>query len=128
MTLKFSATNGKPKLSSSFKILSLNASFALSCFTMEVKHESAKDAFKDRILKEEDNFGFPFVAENFKVITDETLTAIVDKDLRERIEHGEQVGFREIQDFSVSVRAKYERYLAPIRGFADLKAWTLGYD
>lgn len=106
----------------------IQPAYCEEAFTMEVKHGNAKDQFKDKILKEEDNFSFPFVAENFKVITDETLTAIVNKDLRERIERGEKVGFREIQDFSVSVHEKYARYLAPVRGFADVKAWTLEYD
>lgn len=116
---KMKRTKGQPRI---------HPAYCEQAFTMEVKRKEPTDKLRDNLLTEEEHFNFPFVAEKFKVITDETLTAIVNKDLRERIERGEKVSFREIQDFSVSVHEKHAPYLAPVAGFADLKAWTLGYD
>ncbi len=84
----------------------------------------------DEICKCEMAMKFPDVEKLFKVIESNTLTVIVDKTLKDRIENRDKVTPDEIQKGSVQIwmdkALKYD--LQPILGFPDLRYWNLAYD
>ena len=85
---------------------------------------------KDELLKAERAKDFPKVAELFRVIDSPTVTAVVDKALREKIESGQRIPSQELQNGSVQI------YTSRARGWAlrefdhvpGLFAWELEYD
>jgi len=64
------------------------------------------------------------------VIPANTITAIINEDLRRSIENHEKVDFREVQMKSVSIyTSKADAFaVAPLQGNHNLSAWTLAYD
>ncbi|MGB8370895.1 MAG: CRISPR-associated endonuclease Cas3'' [Limisphaerales bacterium] len=80
------------------------------------KHEAGRD--------------FPEVQKLFRVIEGDTITVVVDKKLRERVEAFERVGFRELQSGSVQMWRKKGSKLAVFEfpQLPGLYCWTLGYD
>lgn len=96
----------------------------------EIRNRNQGMCADDPIIKAEKNSNFPLVNEQFRVIPSNTMTVIVDEDLRRRIEHYEPVDFREVQMKSVSIyTAKAANFaVAPLQGNTNLSAWTLAYD
>lgn len=96
----------------------------------EVRNRNQGMCADDPIVKAEKNSNFPDVKEKFRVIPSNTMTVIVDEDLRLRIENHEKIDFREIQMKSVSIyTAKATSFaVAPLQSHFDLSAWTLTYD
>ena len=85
---------------------------------------------KEAILVAERNADFPMVEDLFRVIASNTLTAVVDKDLAERLEHGETVTPDELQSGSVQIwqdRAQ-DWGIVDFEFLPGLKKWTLPYD
>ncbi|MBI3097089.1 MAG: CRISPR-associated protein [Planctomycetes bacterium] len=82
------------------------------------------------IKKAEENRSFPEVARKFRVITEDTVTAVVDEGLAQRLAQHERVTATELQRLSVQIRRyrEGEYALNPIPGHEDVYAWTLKYD
>lgn len=81
------------------------------------------------LLKKENVCAFKTVESTFKVIPDDTLLAIVEKALIERIQNYEDVSWRDIQDNSVRIRKSIiERMaLSESRRYPGLYLWTAPY-
>ena len=96
----------------------------------EVRNRNQGMCVDDPIVKAEKRSNFPEVDEKFCVIPSNTMTVIVDEDLRRRIENHEKIDFREIQQKSVAIySAKAINFaVAPLHGHDNLFAWTLAYD
>lgn len=96
----------------------------------EVRNRNQGMCAVDPIVKAEKKSNFPEVNKEFCVIPSNTMTVIVDEELRRRIENHEQIDFREIQMKSVSIYTAKAMYfaVAPLQGCYDLSAWTLAYD
>lgn len=96
----------------------------------EVRNRNQGMCADDPIVKAEKRSNFPEVEEKFCVIPSNTMTVVVDEDLRHRIANHEKIDFREIQQKSVAIySAKAMHFaVAPFRGHNDLFAWTLAYD
>jgi SNF2 family DNA or RNA helicase len=96
----------------------------------EVREKNQVSANSNPIIIAERKKDFPSVEEQFKIITSNTVTAIIDKELREKIERHEKVSFVELQQKSVAIYSnKIDEYaLKPLKGFNDLYAWMLEYD
>jgi CRISPR-associated endonuclease/helicase Cas3 len=96
----------------------------------EVRNRNQGMCGDDPIVKAEKTRNFPEVDEKFCVIPSNTMTVIVDEELRRSIERREKIDFREIQQKSVAIYTKKAMNfaVAPIQGHNDLYAWTLGYD
>lgn len=108
--------------------------------------ESCKEAMKreirnlnqgkcedDPIVKDEVKRKFPDVERQFKVISSNTMTVIVDDDLLNRLKDREKrkvVNFQELQQKAVNIYTSKEKPygVAPLDGFNDLFYWTLAYD
>ena len=86
---------------------------------------------KDELLKAERAFSFPKVAELFRVIdSPTTMTAVVDRTLKEKISSGETVPNKKLQDGSVQIYGTRMNEWG-VREFDHLPglfAWELGYD
>lgn len=85
---------------------------------------------KEAILKAERNADFPTVEELFRVITSNTLAAIVDMELIARLEHGVKVSRNEIQNGSIQIwqhRAD-EWGTSEFEFIPGLRKWLLPYD
>ncbi len=78
----------------------------------------------------EKNCNFQQVQNDFKVISNDTLTVIVSKDMQEALARNISVSYREIQKNSVQIwRNKAEKYgVTPIDQGCDLYEWNYGYD
>lgn len=96
----------------------------------EVRNRNQGMCGDDPIVKAEKTRNFPEVDEKFCVIPSNTITVIVDEELRRSIERHEKIDFREIQQKSVAIYSKKAMTfaVAPIQGHDDLYAWTLAYD
>jgi hypothetical protein len=96
----------------------------------EVRERNQLAANQNPIVIDERNKDFPSVEEQFKVIPANTVTAIIDRELCERIEWREKVSFIEVQQKSVSIYCNRINMFAlkPLHGFNDLYAWSLDYD
>lgn len=104
--------------------------FCCEAMKREVRNRNQGMCADDMIVKAEKRSNFPEVNEKFRVIPANTMTVIVDEELRSQIENHEKIDFREIQMKSVSIytekAAKFA--VAPLHGNYDLSAWTLAYD
>lgn len=96
----------------------------------EVRERNQINADSNLIVIAERNRDFPSVKDQFKVIPANTVTAIIDSEMCERIERHEKVDFTEIQQKSVSIYSNNinKFALSPLRGFNDLYKWMLDYD
>ena len=96
----------------------------------EVRERNQLNADSNPIVIAERNRDFPSVKDQFKVIPANTVTAIIDSEMCERIERHEKVDFTELQQKSVSIYSNNINKFAlrPLRGFNDLYAWMLDYD
>ncbi len=101
--------------------------------TEAMRREIRQDGLRkiaDEICRCELAMKFPDVEKLFKVIESNTLTVIVDKTLKERIENRDKVTPDEIQKGSVQIwsdkEVKYD--MQPILGFPNLRFWNLAYD
>ncbi len=95
----------------------------------EVRSQGLKSVAR-RLKSHDAALKFPDVEDNFVVIDSDTVTAIVDRELVERIERGEKVTPNEFQEASVQIwRYRADDYgLEPLPGFRDVFRWTLDYD
>ena len=96
----------------------------------EVRERNQLNADNNPVVIAERNREFPSAKDQFKVISANTVTAIIDREMCERIEHHEKVDFIELQQKSVSIYSNNINKFAlrPLRGFNDLYAWMLDYD
>ena len=88
---------------------------------------------KNAIDLAERNADFPTVEKLFRVIDSETITAIVDRKIIDRLEAYESVSTGELQAGSVQIwHTKEQQFglerLDRIRGYEDLRKWNLSYD
>lgn len=104
--------------------------FCKEAMRREIRNRNQGMCADDPIVKAEKKTNFPGVNELFCVIPSNTMTVIVDENLRRRIENDDRIDFREIQQKSVAIyTAKAIGYaVAPLRGHEGLYAWTLAYD
>ena len=96
----------------------------------EIRDRNQGSYEDDPIVKAELARKFPEVDEKFKVIDSNTITVVVDDDLRQRLERRERVEPFELQQKSINIYSSKERTygVAPIHGFEKLYRWTLKYD
>lgn len=104
--------------------------FSTEAMKREVREKNQLDAGNDPIVIAERSRDFPSVNDQFKVISANTVMAIIDKELCKKIERYEKVDFIELQQKSVSIYSNnINKYaLRPLSGFNDLYAWMLDYD
>ena len=100
--------------------------------TIAMKKELQEEALKKKagqIRHAEDKRDFPEVAELYQVIDENTVTAVVDKELAERLRRHERVDPIEVLKHSVRIRrCKVVEYsLTPIIE-DEIYEWTLNYD
>ena len=81
----------------------------------------------------ERNADFPTVEKLFRIIDSDTVTAIVDKALVQRLEAYEKITRAELQSASVQIwHSKEQQFglerLERVRGYDDLRKWKLEYD
>ena len=103
--------------------------FCTEAFRREITQEGIPK-LKEDILKAERNADFPSVEELFRVITSNTLTAVVDQVLIARLERGETVSRDDLQGGSVQIwqnRAN-DWGTSDFQFIPGLKKWTLPYD
>jgi CRISPR-associated endonuclease/helicase Cas3 len=95
--------------------------FCKEAMKREVRNLNHGKCEDDPIVKDEAKRKFPDVERQFKVISSNTVTVVVDEELRGRIE---------LQQKTVAIyTSKLMQYgVAPLNGFGDLHVWTLAYD
>lgn len=108
----------------------ISSFFCKEAMKREIREQNLGLCENDPIVKAEKGRQFPEVEHMFKVITSNTLTAIIDEDLRGRIERREKLEPSEIQQKSVEIySSKALQYgVMPLLGSVDLYAWMLEYD
>jgi CRISPR-associated endonuclease/helicase Cas3 len=99
----------------------------------EVREKNQLNADNNPIVELERKKDFPSVKDKFKVIDANTVTAIIDREICERIKRHEKVDFIELQQKSVSIYSNNINKFAlsslrSLRGFNELYAWILDYD
>jgi hypothetical protein len=85
---------------------------------------------KKDILVAERNADFPMVEELFDVISRNTLTAVVDKELIQKLDRREKISRDELQAGSVQIWQDRARDwgATDFEYVTGLKKWTLSYD
>jgi CRISPR-associated endonuclease/helicase Cas3 len=96
----------------------------------EVRQRNQSNSEDDPIVIADRNKDFPEVEKKFKVIDQNTVTAIIDQELCKRIERREKISPSELQHKSVNIYGYLkEKYaLLPLNGFEGLYMWMLDYD
>ncbi len=96
----------------------------------EIRRAECKEQFIGKLYKDEEKCNFQQVQKDFKIIRDQTVTAIVDDDLIEALSRGAIIGYRELQKKSVQIwNNKIEQYgLTPCDQKAGVYFWNYGYD
>lgn len=99
----------------------------------EVRNSNQGLCENDPIVKAEKSRQFPVVQELFKVISSNTITVVVDENLRARLgdrEMRKTVTISELQQKTVAIYStKAMQYgIMPIDGYGELYAWNLKYD
>lgn len=107
--------------------------FCREAMRREVRNLNQGLCENDPIVRAEKSRKFPIVQELFKVISSNTITVVVDEDLRAKIESREMrksVTISELQQKTVTIYStKAMQYgVIPIDGYGELYAWTLAYD
>ena len=74
-------------------------------------------------------FNFQQVQQQFKIIASNTITAVVDEKLKQRIEKNIPVNYREIQENSVQIwRNKIDSFgVTPCEEKSGIYFWNFGY-
>jgi CRISPR-associated endonuclease/helicase Cas3 len=111
----------------------ISPEFCREAMRREVRNQNQGKCEDDQIVKDEAKRKFPDVERQFKVISSNTLTVIVDDDLLYRLKDREkrnEVHFQELQQKSVNIYTSKEKPygVAPLDGFSELFYWTLAYD
>ncbi len=104
--------------------------FCKEAMKREVRNLNHGKCEDDPIVKDEAKRKFPDVERQFKVISSNTVTVVVDEELRGRLERHEKIDPKELQQKTVAIyTSKLMQYgVAPLYGFGDLHVWTLAYD
>ncbi len=104
--------------------------FCKEAMKREVRQNNQGNCDDDPIVKAERNKAFPDVEDKFKVIDANTVTVIVDEELKKRFEKGERgISASEIQQNSVNIYStKITEYSLKHLDDGRLYAWTLAYD
>ncbi|MCE5333411.1 MAG: hypothetical protein LLG06_02360 [Desulfobacteraceae bacterium] len=87
-------------------------------------------AFSDSLLKFEGLMRFPQVERDFRIITSDTRTVVIDEAIVSRLEDHLHVDWRDVQKSSVQIWGyKLESLRIPeISGRPGMYKWTFGYD
>ena len=96
----------------------------------EIRERENNDQFVNKLFTNEKKCNFQQVQEKFKVINSQTVTAVVDERIKQQIDHGVPVSYRDIQRNSVQIwRNKIERYyLEPCGRGTDIYYWNYDYE
>ena len=109
--------------------------FCTEALRREITQEGMPKKKKDIDIAER-NADFPKVEELFRIIDSDTVTAIVDEALVQRLENkkaDEKITRAELQSASVQIwHSKEQEFglerLERVRGYEDLRKWKLPYD
>lgn len=104
--------------------------FCTEAMKREVREKNQLVADDNPIVIAERKREFPSVNDQFKVIPANTVLAIIDRELCERIKRYEKVDFIELQQKSVSIYSNNINKFAlrQLIGFNGLYDWLLDYD
>lgn len=92
--------------------------------------KSDKKQSTDRLFNNEMKCNFQQVQQQFKIIASNTITAVVDENLKQRIEKNIPVNYREIQENSVQIwRNKIDSFgITPCEEKSGIYFWNRRYD
>lgn len=95
----------------------------------EIRQQGMSSA-AEVIERSEQSQNFPTVESEYKVIDRNTVTALVNKELRDRLEQGAEVPFTELQQHSVQIWSTHriEWGLRESIRYPGLMFWELDYD
>ena len=95
----------------------------------ELQLNPSAESLLKKLVNEEINLRFPQVERLFKIITADTRTVIVNRDIVHRIESFEQVDWREIQKHSVQIWGYRieDLHIPEINHHSGVYAWHLNY-
>ncbi len=111
----------------------ISSDFCKEAMRREVRDLNQGLCENDPIVKAEKARKFPDVEEKFKVIASNTISVLVDEELRQRLEDRErrkEVKPQELQQKTVAIyNWKASQYgVMPLQGSGDLYFWMLEYD
>ena len=101
----------------------------LVTLAMQLEIKEGK-GLSESIIKLENAHDYPAVADGFRMITSDTRTVVVDKDIIKRMENRELVPWPEIMRNSVQLWSNRIKDLgmAPVHPGSDLYVWNNLYD
>jgi len=116
-----------------YKEQKISPEFCKEAMRREVRDLNQGRCENDLIVKAEKARKFPEVEEKFKVISSNTISVVVDDELRLRLEDRKErkgVTPQELQQKTVAIySSKALQYgVMPLQGAGDLYAWMLEYD
>mgnify|MGYP000962171497 CR=1 FL=1 len=124
-----------PRMSDSSKVLleliSEGCTISPSLCTVALKREiRLAGKFSNSLLKSEETLQFPQVEKDFKVITSDTRTVVIDPEMISRLEKRLPVDWQDIQRSSVQIWGyRLENLHVPeIFGYPGVYTWTYAYN
>lgn len=108
----------------------LSADLCPEALRLEIRDYRRKDFHNSALLKAEESYDFPEVAELFRVIDSDSVLVLVDENMKERLDDGERLSWRDLQSGCVSLyRNRVDNLrLSEAPGYPGVFRWTLGYD
>jgi CRISPR/Cas system-associated endonuclease/helicase Cas3 len=109
--------------------IAISASLCTEALKRELQLNPIVESLLNRIVNEERRLRFPEVERMFKIITADSRTVIVNRDIIRRIESFEYVDWREIQRHSVQIWGyKIDKLHIPeLNNHSGVYAWHLDY-
>ncbi|HQB35694.1 MAG TPA: hypothetical protein PLY11_13225 [Syntrophorhabdus sp.] len=124
-----------PGMSDSSKVLleliSGGCTISLSLCTVALKREiRLAGRFSNSLLKSEEALQFPQVEKDFKVITSDTRTVVIDYEVINRLEKRLPVDWQDIQRSSVQIWGYHleNLHVPEIFGYRGIYKWTYAYN
>ena len=100
--------------------------------TEAIREEAGKQSNEraKKLFNDETKCNFQQLWQQFKIITSNTITAIVDENIKKRIKNNMPINYREIQENSVQIwRNKIDSFgVTPCEEKSGIYFWNFGYD
>jgi len=108
------------------KVTPANCTEALQREILDLRSKELNTPLK----KAEAAHDFPCVEKLFKIIEQDTFTAVVSRELQEKLQRSERVDWREIQAHSVQIYSNKKDWLKlrEVEGMPDVCLWELAYN
>lgn len=122
--------DGATVLDALFERGTVSAELCADALRLEIRDVKRQDYRNSPLIGAEESRDFPEVERLFRVIDGDSVLILIDENVQRRLDDGERVVWRDLQDGCVNLyRNRVDNLgLLELPGYPGLFRWTLGYD